>query len=470
VTTLLGIDVGSTTTKASLVSVTGRVRELHIARTPTPGDVDGLLIAVARVVRECAERADDPIAAVGIASMAETGAPLGADGAALSPLIRWNGAADRGPLDDVLRRHPDLPRRTGIPATTKPALITLTSLRAQQPELFGRMASWAGVADLVAAKLTGARAMDHTLARRTMMLDASGQWDPELLAELGLDAVALPRVLAPGEPVGPTGPGAARFALGSGIPVYIAGHDHIVGAWAAGVRTSGEVADSLGTAEAVVRVADSADAAAATANGFSVGLTVDGSQTTILGGSPACGSLLAEWSHDASARHPLDVLSAADPARWPTSRATILPYPRGRQCPQPDPAARLIVPDGLSDPELSRALLQALLFHSLWMRDTIARHAGAAEQHVVLLGSLAHRIPAWAPLTAALAGVPVSRCTAGEPVASGAALLAGARSEVLAADVALDRESVSPIEAPGLDAARRRFLDAVEAITTEGAP
>jgi xylulokinase len=471
VTTFLGIDVGSTTTKASLVDVGDGVRELHIERTPTPGDAPGLRVAVARVVRECVRHASGPVAAVGIASMAETGVPLDADGAALSPFIRWNRDADRRPLDEVMRRHPDLPGRTGIPATTKPTLITLTGLRTQQHELFERMAAWASPADLIAEALTGTRATDHTLAARTMLLGPAGHWDLDLLGELGLRPDALPRVLTPGEPVGTTAAGAAMFRLGTGIPVFVAGHDHIVGAWAAGVRTPGAVADSLGTAEAVVRIADTADAPAATADGFSVGRGVDGTRATILGGSPTCGALLADWPCEPPARHPLDILSTADPHDWVTSAATVLPYPRGRQCPKPDPGARLVVPDGLGDEALSRALLQGLVFHSLWMREAIAGHAGAAEREVVLIGSLAHRLPAWAPLVAALGGVPVRRCAAREPVASGAALLAAVRAGAVPAEVVLPSESVEPADAPGLGAAHRRFLDAVEANTpTEGAP
>ena len=470
-TTFLGIDVGSTTTKASLIDVADGLRELHVERTPTPVDALGLRIAVARVVRECVRHAPSPVAAVGIASMAETGLPLDADGAALSPFIRWNRDADRRPLEDVMRRHPDLPARTGIPATTKPTLMTLTGLLARRPELFERMAAWASPADIIAEALTGSRATDHTLAARTMLLGAAGDWDLELLGELGLRLDALPRVLAPGEPVGTTSPGAAMFRLRSGIPVFVAGHDHIVAAWAAGVRTPGAVADSLGTAEAVVRITDTADAADATADGFSVGRTVDGSRTTILGGSPTCGALLADWPCDAPSRHPLEILSAADPQDWVTSAATVLPYPRGRQCPRPDPHARLVVPDGLGEEALSRALLQGLVFHSLWMREAIARHAGAAEREIVLVGSLAHRLPAWAPLVAALGEVPVRRCAAQEPVASGAALLAAVRTGILPPEVALPSESVESAVAPGLRAAHRRFLDAVEANNpTEGAP
>jgi sugar (pentulose or hexulose) kinase len=97
VTFLLGLDIGSTTTKAALVDVTDvtdvtgapdapdGVTVVRIARRPTPGDVESLIAAAAAVVRECSAAASAPIAAVGIASMAESGAALDAAAALGSP-------------------------------------------------------------------------------------------------------------------------------------------------------------------------------------------------------------------------------------------------------------------------------------------------------------------------------------------------------------------------------------------------
>lgn len=465
-TLALGLDIGSTTTKAALVAVADDAADgvtvRHVARTPTPGDVEGLLAAVAAITRECAAAAGSPVAAVGIASMAESGAALDADGHALTPLLRWNRRVDRRHLDDLLSRHPDLPARTGVPATTKPTAVTLTALRSDDPDAFDAARHWAGVADLVAHALTGARATDHTLAARTMMAGDRGEaWDADVLEGLGVRADVLPEIRRPGDPVGATSGAARAFGLDSGIPVYIAGHDHAVGAWASGVRTPGAVADSLGTAEAVVRVTDAVVTAAAVADGFSIGRTVDGTALTVLGGSRACGAMLEWWA----AEHPADDVRTrlaslpADP--WEGTLMTVLPYPSGRQCPLPHAGAGVIVRGAASDPAVrARAVLQGLVFHARWMREAIDALAGSTATEITLLGSLADRIPAWAPLTAT-ARVPTFTTAAAEPVAAGAALLAAVRAGAASAHLSLARHDVTPASAPDLDHAYRRFLETV---------
>ncbi len=463
---MVGVDAGSSTTKVSLVSIDDTVTELHTWGRRTPDAADALLATVAEGVRACVERSPEPIAAVGVASMAESGVPRDRAGAALSPLIRWNRATDPAHLAALLERHPGLPARTGIPPTPKPTLVALTALRRERPDVLDRMTRWSGVADLIADALTGAHVTDHTLAARTMMVarERSGNagWDDSLVAELELSPDALPRILAPGETAGRTGDGAVAFGLGPGIPVQIAGHDHVVGAWAVGARHPGHVADSLGTAEAVVRIADGVDADSATVDGFAVGTTVDGAHATVVGGSPACGALLTLPELPGA----IDVLAAADPRLWRTTADTVAPYPTGRQCPRPDPSARLIIPPGLDGDALARAVLQGLVLHARWMREAIGRHAGGADDGAIMLGSLAHRIPVWAPLAAAATGSGLHRCISAEPVATGAALLAAVREGLAAPDATLPTAPVTAAEAPGLADAYHGFLVAVGGETT----
>lgn len=460
VTLVLGVDIGSTTTKAALVAVGAAVSVMHVARAATPADVPRLLDAVGTVVRECVAAAAGPIAAVGVASMAESGAALGADGAPLTALLRWDRPVDIAHLETLLAAHPSLPASTGVPATTKPAAVALTALRAEKPETFAGMRHWAGVSDLVVHALTGRRATDHTLAARTMLAGEEGAaWDAELIDSLGLNPATMPSLRPPGEPAGSSLAGA--LGLDAGIPVFIAGHDHAVGAWAVGARHPNDVADSLGTAEAIIRVTDTVDVPRAVADGFAVGRTVDGAARTILGGSRACGAMLAWWD----ARHPddraLDRLEALDAARWTPSPAVVLPYPAGRQCPRPDPDARVRVIGEMSDPDArARTLLQSLVSHSRWMRETTEVLAGSPATAMTVLGSLAARIPSWTPLVAA-SGVSTSLCTVTEPVAAGAALLAGVRAGVIAPDAALPLATVAPARVAGFEETYRRFLTAV---------
>lgn len=468
-TLVLGLDVGSTSTKATLVDVADGVRVLTTHRRRTPTTPVGLVTAAAALSRACATGADRPIAAIGIASMAESGAALDGRGDPLTGLLRWDRGVDPAHLAHLLELRPDLAAETGVPATTKPAAVTLAALRAERPGLFAATRHWTGVADLIAHALTGIRATDHTLAARTMLAGADADdWDTDLLGDLGADVRMLPEIMRPGTAVGTTDHRAEGFGLPRGVPVHIAGHDHAVGAWAAGARADGDVADSLGTAEAIVRVADAVDRPAAVAAGFAVSRTIDRAALTILGGSRACGAMLAAWDQEHPGDDAIVRLREVDPERWITSPVTVLPYPAGRQCPEPEPGARVRV-HGAGDADArARGVLQSLILQSRWMREAADALAGSATASVVVLGSLAHRVPAWAPLAAASAPAAVRLAAIDEPVAVGAALLAAVRTAVAPATVALPAEPVVPAFARGLDDAYRRFRAfAAEAVSDD---
>jgi rhamnulokinase len=82
------------------------------------------------------------------------------------------------------------------------------------------------VPDLVAFLLTGARVAERTNASTTGLVDVrTGQWDLDLAERLGIPASVLPRLVDPGEGLGPL-TGAARERIGAPLEVVAVGsHD-----------------------------------------------------------------------------------------------------------------------------------------------------------------------------------------------------------------------------------------------------
>jgi rhamnulokinase len=82
------------------------------------------------------------------------------------------------------------------------------------------------VPDLVAFLLTGARVAERTNASTTGLVDVrTGQWDLDLAERLGIPASVLPRLVDPGERLGPL-TGAARERIGAPLEVVAVGsHD-----------------------------------------------------------------------------------------------------------------------------------------------------------------------------------------------------------------------------------------------------
>lgn len=431
-----GIDIGTSNTK--VVRVENGVGTIMLNR-PTPTGLDELLSVVAAGIR--AVTAVGSVDAVGIASMAESGYPLDASGDALTPLLSWRDARDDSDIRTLADRlgADALFAATGVRPGPKPSLAVWLWLRSQQPDTFAGLRRWAGVADAVHQALTGELRTDHTLAGRTLAyrLPATEHplartFDPDLLAEAGLGPAQLPQVGLPGDLPARTQRAAANATgLRAGTPVVIAGHDHQVAAWASGVRDVGQVADSVGTAEAVLNlVGHVPDRPAVRAQGMSVVRTVDGLTEALLAGTGTAGGFL-QWLADRHSGGDVGrLLAGTDPAEVDAALlagdAWLLPYPAGRQCPEPDPRAgvRVVGVVGGRPAHLGLAALEAVSYQAQWVIEAQSDLAGRPVTGLSLGGHPLHRSPLWPRIRATLAGVPTTLTTATEPVAIGAALLA----------------------------------------------
>lgn len=473
----MGIDVGSSNVKAAIIALDGgRVRELAVARRSVADlDAAGLVGAALATAADALAACAGPVAVIGIASMAETGALVDASGRPSGPLIRWDRGGDArarlalaGDLDPVW-----LHARTGAPLTPKLPLLSWAELvREGLPD----GARWAFTADLVAAALTGRLATDHTLAGRSgaYRLPAPGEplpgdWDEELLTAVGIPRTLLGAVLAPDEPVGVVDRG---LPDARGAVVRIAGHDHAVAARAAGATAPGVVVHSLGTTEAVLALAAdgrAVDRAAAGAHGISVVRGVDGDREGVLAGSPAGGALIADWRQRAiAAGADADALLAAEPDE--RGSALALPYPAGRQCPSPDPRAgyRLVDADTHDPATELGGILRGLAAHGAWMRDTVVQLTGAPPTRIVATGAPVRRNDRLAALMASLAGSPLPVVDLDAPVAAGAASLAAEREGLTAhCEAPIRTVPAAHLAAPVL---RARFARALAESSADSAP
>lgn len=456
-TAAVGIDIGTTNIKVVRVE---RGLSATLLNRPTPSRLDDLLAVVTTGL--AAAHAAGPVDAVGIASMAESGFPLGADGRALTPLLSWQDARDDAEICALASRlgADALFEATGVRPGPKPSLAVWLWLRAQRPDVFAAMHRWVGVADAVHLALTGLSRTDHTLAGRTLAYrlpasdePLSGDFDTDLLDEVGLTPGRLPVVALPGDRPAQA-LGNLQTSLRRGTPIVVAGHDHQVAAWASGVRTIGHVADSVGTAEAILNLVGRVPSRSAVRRqGMSVVRAVDGVTEALLAGTGSAGGFL-QWLAD---RHTggdvselldeaTDALSMLAGDSWP------LPYPSGRQCPYPDPDARVRLIG--SPAHLGVAALEALAYQAQWVLDTQISLSGSSPTQLTLAGNPLHRTPLWARIKAILAGVPTALTTAAESVATGAALLALHRAG-LSDEPPLPARHIDPFE----DQIRARYRD-----------
>ncbi|MGN6204399.1 FGGY-family carbohydrate kinase [Humibacter sp.] len=463
----IGVDVGTTNTKVVLASFDdgGAVREERVRTVPTPTDGAALQDAVLTAIGSVASDAQGRLIGIGVASMAETGSLVDADGGPLGELLRWNekdgGAAVRSLVAGV--GAAELYAATGVPVPEKtPLAHWLTLAEAGDARLSG--ARWAGVADLVVAALVGEAVTDHTLAARTMAYrlgEPAERFDADLLGLVGLTPDRFPRVVRPGESAGAlTADAAAVLGLPAGMPVVAAGHDHAVGAWAAGVREPGPAADSVGTTEALYRLAAEVPREAARENGMSIARAVDGIHESLLGANPTAGALV-EW-----ALHELlpgvdraDVFAAAAACSNAAPACFLLPYLRGRQAPRPDRSAHLrAVPAMPADPGAAlTAVLTGLVLQLAWLDSAQCDILGARDADLAVLAGPGAANDAWWNLKRRILTGRLRRVEAAEPVATGAAMLAAHRVAGITTTLPLGDASPASDGEPELLAA---FIDA----------
>ena len=417
---LLGIDVGTTHCKAALFRSDGSLVRLAVRATPTrplPGGsaehpAAALLAAVFDALAEGLGPDGGLVEAVGVASMAEAGVPLDAAGQPLASIIPWYDPCTAPQAAAIAARfgEPALFAATGLRPEPKYTLAKLLWLRAEAPAVLAGMHAWAGVAEYVAHALTGALGTDPSLASRTMAFDVTrGGWRADLLALAGLRPEQMPPVLAPGAAVGAvTATAAAVTGLPAGVPVVVAGHDHVVGAFAVGAAAPGAVLDSMGTAEAVcLTTAAPVLGDAVRRAGFSCGCHVLPGTWYLMGALNSSGalvewfrqSLLAGGSYDDFLR----LLGEVPPA--PTG-IIVHPFLRGRAG---DPGAGVSIGGlraGHGLAHLARGLLEGTAYELRRLQEALAAVSGEPVRAVRLIGGGTRNVH-WLAIKAAVSPWPL---------------------------------------------------------------
>ena len=275
--------------------------------------VDALLGSLAGVLSGLGDRRRH-VTAAGVAGVAESGAPLDAAGRALAPIMAWHDPRGEEAVVALERRFgADLALRAGQTANTK---MTVSKLGWLLGHGVRGMTGWLGVPELALRALTGARATEFSLAARTGCYDVVARsWMPEVAEAVGFGVDVFPPVLPAGQVMGRVSEaGAAWSGLPAGIPVTIAGHDHLAGMVGAGVAL-GEVANSVGTAETLVgRMVAPPDMATAAANRVAVTVYPGGEEWAVLVGAARAG-LVVDAEAAARGRSPAE-LDAAGGQDW----------------------------------------------------------------------------------------------------------------------------------------------------------
>jgi len=450
---VIGVDVGTQSTKAVLVDAQGRLvaqaSQAYQVDTPRPlwaeqwpqVWLDAVVECVRTLARAAAERGLR-VEALCIDSLyGGSGIPVDAAGTPIHPCLIW---MDRRAQDEVdwVRAHVDLERLydiTGNGVDTYYGYTKMLWLREKRPEVWKRTHAFLPPNTWVNAQLTGEVAVDHSSAG-----NIGGVYDLErrTWSDAALDMLGIPRALMPDRLVESSGvvggllpERATALGLPSGLPVVAGGVDAAVATLAAGARSAGNHVAMIGTSMCWGTIRQSVDARHGL---IAMPHVVNGlRELYVFGGAITAGASVT-WFRDtfcgeevaaarAAGADPHALLEAAAAGLPPGAQGLIfLPYLMGERSPIWDSrASGAFVGLGLHHgrPHLYRAVLEGVTFALQHNIGAAALGGQALDEALTVVGG-ASRSDLWMQIVADVTGRPVR--TIGDDVEAslGAAMLA----------------------------------------------
>lgn len=408
---VLGLDVGTYSTKGVLCTPGGTIMATHVVEhglsVPQPGwaehDADGIWWAgCAAVCRALLDHLRHPaqVRAVALSAIGPALLPVGADGRPLRPAILYGidtrAAAEIADLT-ALYGEEALLRYSGSALSTQAIGPKILWLRRHEPDVFAKTRWFHGATSYLVYRLTGEVVMDrYTASSFTPLFDLhAGTWSGRFAAETcALDR--LPPLRWSSEIGGVvTAAAAAETGLAPGTPVTVGTVDAMAEALSAGVIGLGDVMLMYGTTTFFISVSAQP---IVDSRLWSYSHALPGLSTLAAGMSTT--GALTRWLRDVAAADLLADEAAGGPSAFaslsreaqavePGSMGLVLlPYFSGERTPIHDPAARGVIAGltlGHTRGHLYRAALEGVAYGIRHNLETM-REAGAPATRLVAVG------------------------------------------------------------------------------------
>jgi xylulokinase len=430
---ILGIDIGTTSTKAILFdSDKGVVAEAErdtglISRHAGWAEEDaGLWWAnVCELVRELV--VGRTIAAVGVTGMVPCVVLTDRQGRLLRPSIQQN---DARAVDEIteLRSSFDADRilaRTGSPITQQSVAPTLLWLARHEPEVWSQAALVQGSYDFIVSRLTGAAGVEANWAVESGLFDLeTNSWAEDILSTAGISSHLMPPVRQPLDIAGVvTEKAAVETGLEAGVPVMTGVADHVAAAFAAGVIDEGELLIKLGGAGDILMATD----APLIDERLFFDLHVIPGKFLPNGCMATSGSLIRWFQRELAQGCPLrDLDNEAQAIAAGAEGVLALPYFLGEKTPLNDPNARgafVGLHLGHTRAHLYRAVLEAIAYGFRHHVDVFTELGHTPTRVRVSDGGA--KSPIWTQIIADVLGTPIEIVGGQGGAAVGAAYVAG---------------------------------------------
>jgi len=479
---LLGIDVGTTSTRALIVAEDGTVIASHATEyplaTPRPNWAeqpphawwDAACASIGVALAE-AGIGGGQIAGVGLSGQMHGSVFLDSADEVIRPAILWCDQRTARQCESITETVGEQPI---VEETLNPVLTGFTApkivwLRDEEPERYARVRKVLLPKDYLRLRLTGEYATEVSDASGTSLLNVpERRWSDVMLDRLEIPREWLPEVYESPEVSGAiTAKAAAATGLAEGTPVVGGGGDQAAGAVGNGIVSSGVVSVSTGTSGVVFAHLDE-PAMDEKLRTHTFCHAVPG-KWHVMGVMLSAGGSL-RWMRDTLCGAEVQVAAEmdADPYALMTAEAAqapvgseglvFLPYLTGERTPYPDPNARGVF-FGLSlrhgKAHMIRSILEGVAYG---LRDSfeIIEAMGVEIGEVRASGGGA-RSALWRQIQTDVTGHPHSTINVDEGPAYGVALLAAVGIGVYDSVEEACGATINTVDAPKVNAASHRL-------------
>jgi len=267
---LIGLDIGTTSTRAIMFDEMGRIHHragveydtIYLPPNGAEQDPEKIFTAVLESVASLMSEARVPhrkIVGMGISSALYSVIPVGNSGEALSPMLIWaDGRSSE--VAKSLRETLDYKKiyhLTGCPLQPLYPLAKLRWLRQSRPEVFQQAVKFISIKEYVLYRLFGEYVVDWSLASAAGLFNIQGlHWEEEALLAAGIKVGHLSQAVPPSYILrGIKEPYAGKIGLPHDLPVVIGAGDGPLANLGAGFLAKGQVNIDIGTSGAIRMIA-----------------------------------------------------------------------------------------------------------------------------------------------------------------------------------------------------------------------
>ncbi len=408
---ILGVDIGTTSTKAGLFSLNGEMFGFAQQGYPLFQDLNGMAeqdseqiyAAVLQVIAELsAQVSPEQIIALSFSSAMHSLIVLDQHQQSLTRCITWadNRAAAAGQWLAAQPEAEELYQRTGVPNHPMTPLAKIIWLRQEQPKLFAQAAYFISIKEYIFLQLFGELIVDYSIAASSGMLNlAQLAWEQSALNLAGISSKQLSQVVVTTHQL--TGLAEnlrLKLGLSAACRFIVGSSDGCLANLGIGALDEQSVALTIGTSGALRRASKTAylDSAART---FCYPLLAD---LWIIGGPVNSGGIVLQWFYEQIYAPQTSATLGNDYAPMLTAAAQInagsdglffLPYLAGERAPLWDANARGSF-FGLSHQHtkehMARAVLEGISFNLRAVLELLEIAPATSLNKIIASGGFAH--------------------------------------------------------------------------------